>query len=200
MSASYKVPAWGKNWNKVFSYVVSDWTLGTVLQYGSGRPIQIPNAATSDLATALLRGTRAERVPGVPLFLADLNCHCFDPAQTQVLNPAAWKDPTPGTFSPSAAYYNDYRFRRKPAETLSLGRIFRIRERMQLALRAEFTNPFNRAQIPDPINGTVGAQSFTTALVRTGGVYTSGFGAINTLPASAIIGERSGLLVGRFTF
>jgi len=32
-------------------------------------------------------------VPGQPLFTQDLNCRCFDPNTTFVLNPKAWSDP-----------------------------------------------------------------------------------------------------------
>ena len=32
---------------------------------------------------------------GQPLYLKDLNCHCFDPNNTFVLNPAAWTNPGP---------------------------------------------------------------------------------------------------------
>jgi hypothetical protein len=185
--------------------VVADWTVSSVAQYGSGRPIQSPNAATTNLGTALLRNTRAQRIPGEPLFLQDLNCHCFDPAKTQVLNPRAWGEPGPGQFATSASYHNDYRLQRRPRETFSFGRVFRLTEKANLQLRAEFTNPFNRTQIPDPVLGSVGNANYTTAIATIRGsnglsVNNTGFGAIATQPANAVIGERSGLLVGRITF
>jgi len=188
-------------------YLLRDWTLGTVLQYGSGQPIGVPNTAVVNNSAALLRGTHAERVPGQPLFLVDLNCHCFDPDKTQVLNPKAWTDPAPGTFASSAIFYDDYRYQRRPKETLSFGRIFGIWEKVKFQLRAEFTNPFNRTQVPNPVAGspTGGAGNYatgiTTQLAGNGNrVNAAGFGAIATQPASAVIGERSGLLVGRITF
>ena len=212
LALNYTVPAWQVN--PVLRYALSDWTLGTTLQYGSGQPIPVPGTAgnLTNLAQALGRGTRAERVPGVPLFLADLNCHCFDPAETQVLNPAAWRDPGStydsagkqlsynGTFSPSAAYYNDYRYRRVPRETLAFGRNFRIRERVNVQVRMEFTNPFNRTQIPNPV-----ATGYTTKISTKPAadglrVNNTGFGAISTLPGNAVAGERTGLLVARLTF
>ena len=217
IAVNYTVPKWAAN--KWLSYALSDWTVGTVLQYGSGQPIPVPTTASTltNLAASLGRGTRAERVPGVPLFLQDLNCHCFDPAQTRVLNPAAWKDPGTtydstgkaiaynGAFSPSAAYYDDYRYRRVPRETLSFGRLFRIRERLSFQVRAEFTNPFNRTQVPNPINGSGLGVNYLTALstkLADNGlkVNNGGFGYIATLPGGAVIGERSGLLVARITF
>jgi hypothetical protein len=213
LALNYTLPKWGPN--KWVKFAVSDWIVAGSFQYASGQPIQVPTTAvaTSNLNAAFLRGTYAERVPGVHLFLADLNCHCFDPAQTQVLNPAAWKDPTPGTFSPSAAYYDDYRYRRIPRESLSFGRTFRIKEGITFTARAEFTNPFNRVQVPNPFNGTGGITAVTynsqpsynnNALVEgiPGGVrvLNSGFGVIQTLGNNAVIGERSGLLVGRLQF
>jgi carboxypeptidase family protein/TonB-dependent receptor-like protein len=212
LAFTYTVPQWGPN--KWMKYALSDWTLGTTLQYGSGQPIAVPGTAgnLTNLSQSLGRGTRAERIPGVPLFLADLNCHCFDPAQTQVLNPAAWRDPGStydstgkqtsynGTFSPSAAYYNDYRYRRIPRETLAFGRLFRITEHANFQIRMEFTNPFNRSQVPNPV--AIGYTTKISTKFADDGlkVDNAGFGAIATLPGNAVAGERTGLLVGRLTF
>jgi hypothetical protein len=200
LAVNYETQKWGDK--RLLNHIIAGWTIGGVVQYGSGLPILIPatGTAASNLATSLGRATRAERIPGVPLFLQDLNCHCFDPAQTQVLNPAAWRDPTPGTFTPSAMYYNDYRFQRRPRETMSFGRSFAITERARFWVRAEFVNIFNRTQVPNPV--TTG---FTTAIARIsvpggGQVNNSGFGAIATRPTAGVIGERSGLLVARLTF
>ena len=113
------------------------------MRYGSGLPIVVPTANNA-LTSVLSRSTYANRVPGQPLFLQDLNCHCFDPTKTLVLNPAAWVNPPAGQFGTSTAYYNDYRQQRRPVENMSLGRIFRIKERSSLQIRAEFTNIFNR--------------------------------------------------------
>ena len=121
MAANYKLPKWGSN--RYMSYAVRDWTIGAVLQYGSGRPIPVPGNLSNNNISTLLRGTWAQRVPGEQLFSQDLNCHCFDPARTIVLNPNAWTDTPSGSFSPSAAYYNDFRYQRRPSELLSAGRI-----------------------------------------------------------------------------
>ena len=86
---------------------------------------------TTLLPAVLNRGTFANRVAGQPLFLQDLNCHCFDPSRTLVLNPAAWSDPAAGQFASSTAYYSDYRYQRRPSESMSFGRDFRIKERAQ---------------------------------------------------------------------
>src|SRR6185503_4456121 len=102
-----------------------------------------------------------------------------------------------GTFSPSAQYYDDYRYRRHPAETFSFGRIFRIRESVTFSARIEFTNAFNRTNI---LNAQYIVAGYSTPISTTTApnglkVNNGGFGAVQTLPTNAVIGERSGLLV-----
>jgi hypothetical protein len=135
-------------------------------------------------------------VPGVPLFTQDLNCHCFDPNKTFVLNPAAWTDPAPGQFGTSPAYYNDYRFARRPAENLSLARNFRVKERANLQIRAEFTNIFNRTETNNPTIVNAAATQTTN-----NGQTLAGFGYINTAALAAPLRQpRQGQIVARFTF
>jgi hypothetical protein len=176
--------------------------VGAVLQYGSGLPIAVPANISNNNSSTLLRGASwSTRVPGQPLFLQDLNCHCFDPSTTQVLNPAAWTDTPSGTFSPSAAYYNDFRYQRRPSELASFGRSFRIKERATFQIRAEFNNIFNRTLFLNTTAGTyVNPSTVRNATVSRApdGRYTSGFGTINT--TGVVSGERQGTLVARITF
>jgi hypothetical protein len=118
-----------------------------------------------------------------------------------VLNPAAWTDTPNGQFSPSAAYYNDFRYQRRPSELASLGRTFRIREHMSLQLRAEFNNIFNRTLMLNTTAGMFvnpGTTRNANILRAPDGRYTSGFGTINT--TGVVSGERQGTLVARITF
>ena len=151
ININYTVPAAPWAGNKILKYVLSDWQTGALLTYASGTPILVP-ASTNQLNTSYFLPTASylNRVPGVPLFLQDLNCHCFDPTKTLVLNPAAWVAPAPGTYGTSAAYYNDYRSQRHPTENFNIGRTFRIRESMSFSVRAEFVNIFNRTVLPTP--------------------------------------------------
>jgi hypothetical protein len=203
LAANYTLPKWGLN--RWMDAAVKDWTLGAVLQYSSGLPIQAPLNSNNNNSSTLLRATYATRVDGQPLYLQDPNCHCFDPSRTIVLNEAAWTNTPNGSFSPSAAFYNDYRYQRRPQELMSAGRIFRLGEGRQLMIRAEFSNIFNRTLMTvagstaatggyvQPAT-TLGAQYTKDALGR----YTSGFGTINT--TGTVNGERQGTLVARFTF
>jgi hypothetical protein len=176
-------------------------------------PLQVP-FANNNLASLIFNGipgntsstgTFANRVPGVPLYTVDINCHCYDPNATFVLNPAAWTDPPAGQFGTSAAYYSDYRKQRRPSESMSLGRTWRFKERASFNLRMEFYNVFNRPVVNDPSN--FNAKAPQTRLPN--GNASSGFGYINTTTtiggagAAAVVsvpGERQGTLVGRFTF
>jgi hypothetical protein len=111
--------------------LLGGWTIGALLKYQNGQLIRVPgsNPSYTPLGNILERGTFAQRIPGVPLYVKNPNCHCFNAAAGQnknpaatvlaadpVLNYAAWAEPGLGNFSPGAAYYNDYRWQRQPDE------------------------------------------------------------------------------------
>ena len=181
--------------NKLLSWAARDWTVGAFLGYKSGQPIAVPVAQTTPSLYSLVgQNTFANRVPGQPLYLVDLNCHCFDPRATFVLNPKAWSDPAPGTFGSSAAYYNDYRLQRRPSENFNFGRTFRFTERVSLNVRAEFTDIFNRAFISNPSS----TNATTSVLTRNpNGTTAAGFGSQLT---STTLQPRNGLIVARVQF
>jgi hypothetical protein len=188
--------------NKALSWVARDWQIGAVLRYGSGLPIMSPIASNglnailfrNTSATGTTGGTFMNRVPGEPLFLQDLNCHCFDPNTTFVLNPQAWVNPPAGQFGSAAAYYSEYRYQRRPVENVSLGRNFRINEKTNLQIRAEFTNIFNRTEF----NNVTAGNALATQTRNPAGQTTGGFGYINT--GTVFSPPRQGTLVARFTF
>ncbi len=205
LAASYTTPA--PRTNKWLSWAARDWQVNTLLAYASGLPILAP-VAQNNLNSVLLRNTQpassqvgyANRVPGQPLFLHDLNCHCFDPNKEFALNPAAWAQPGPGQWGTSAAYYSDYRQQRRPNEDVAIGRAFRFRERMELNLRIEFNNIFNRAQMPVPVSTNAAAGQ-----IFRNNVPASGFGFIQTAGTGAVTNQqtatsRQGTVVARFRF
>jgi hypothetical protein len=146
------------------------------------------------LSSVFFQGTFVNRVPGQPLFLKDLNCHCIDPTKDLVLNPAAWSQPGPGQFGSAAAYYSDYRYARRPDEQMSFGRLFRIKERVNLQVRVELFNVFNRTYLNNPSNGNAQA----TASYNSNGLLSSGFGYINN--GSVFAAPRTGQIVARIQF
>ena len=208
INVTYTVPTAPWASNKILKYVLSDWQTGALLTYASGTPILVP-ASTNSLNTSFFLPTASylNRVPGVPLYNVDINCHCYDPTKTLVLNPAAWVNPAPGTYSNSPAYYSDYRSQRHPTENFNVGRNFRIRESMSFSVRAEFVNIFNRTALPAPSSTAplTGATCFgsgvsgpTGTCSATSGGFASGFGFMQTANLNA--GQRTGQIVARFRF
>jgi hypothetical protein len=204
---TYAVPAAPWVSNKVLKYVLRDWTMGALLTYASGTPILVPSASANLLSTETFEtNSYLDRVPGQPLFLQNLNCHCFDPTKTLVLNPAAWALPPAGTWGTSPAYYNDYRSQRHPTENFNFGRTFSIREAMSLSVRAEFVNIFNRTVLPAPSSTTpltaptcfVSGNTGATGACSPGATIASGFGFEQT--AALASGARTGQIVARFRF
>jgi hypothetical protein len=193
ISVNYRLPAWGSN--KILSQVVRDWTIGSLLSYASGLPILTPTS-TNNLSTLLFRSTFFNRNPGAPLFLKDLNCHCIDPTKDLALNPNAWSNPAAGQWGTAAPYYDDYRYERRPAESMSLGRVFAIREQMKLTIRMNFVNIFNRLEMSNPA-----ATAPTAPTTKSNaGLLTGGFGFVNYVGGSTFAPPRQGTLEMRFSF
>jgi hypothetical protein len=197
ISANYRLPAWGPN--KFVSQVVRDWAIGATMNYASGLPILAP-ASTNNLSTLLFQNTFVNRVPGVSPFLKDLNCHCIDPTKDLVLNPAAWTNPADGQFGTGAPYYNDYRYQRRPSESMSLGRVFKFHEGgAALTVRMNFQNIFNRTEMQNP-TGPAATNISTPKTTGPNGQLTGGFGFINYVGGSTFQPPRQGTLEMRLQF
>jgi hypothetical protein len=207
LSLTYTTPRLS-GWNRVVSSVLGNWSIGAFVQYASGFPLQVPNAQ-SNLNNYLFQGPSfANRKPGEPLFTVDLNCHCYDPNKTFVLNRNAWEDPAPGQFGSSAAYYSDYRSQRRPMENMNLGRTFQIKEGLSFSVRMEVTNVLNRAYWGDPTGPSLTNFRLQQSVVTSGplaGNTVAGFGRVLTTGATAFgttanLLPRQGSLVARLTF
>ena len=193
---------------KVASQLARNWQLSSVLRYQSGLLIGEP-ASLNLLTTQLARGTTAFgnsgqnfwNRTGAPLFLiSDPNCHCFNPQTDAVLNKAAWTDAPSGTWTTSAPYYNNYRWQRQPAESMSFARNFRMGKegKQNLQVRMEFQNIFNRTFLSVP---SVANPNLAVGTIPYAGnnINASGFGSIATLNGAGAT-PRSGQGVIRFTF
>lgn len=206
--------------NRFVSYLLRDWTIGAFLTYQSGQPIMAPRAFSStpghDVGTLLKlcapmgvfggcngsvwnQGSPASyssRVLGEPLFLVDPNSS-FDPFTNFLLNKEAWVSPSDGQYGAGSPYHNDYRYRRRPSENFSFGRIFQLQEGMTLSLRIELMNVFNRVQISNPAIEFNSNNHTLPQVKNPDGTTAFGFGYINAIDAG---GQRTGQLVMRFNF
>jgi hypothetical protein len=206
INISYTVPVAPWTGNKLLKYVLSDWQMGALLTYSSGTPIVVPGSTNQLSSQTFSTASYLNRKPGVPLFLQDLNCHCFDPTTTLVLNKDAWEAPPGGTYGTSPAYYNDFRGQRRPVENFNVGRTFRIRESMSFSVRAEFVNIFNRTVLPAPSAATpltattcfLSGVSGPAGACTPGAAYASGYGVESTLGITG--GTRTGQMVARLRF
>ncbi len=204
----------GANW------LARDWQIGGVLKYASGQLIQSPASNITLWNTMGIGGTPLNGVsnfsgggasteplenyvPGQSCLAVDPNSH-FDPTKTVALNANAWSNQTTETFGNSAPYYNNCRWQRQPAESLSLGRTFRVKERLQLLIQMQFFNVFNRVFFTEPTGATTSTTPITTGNAFPGsalptGALNGGYGFVNTV-GGAGTNPRSGQLVARFTF
>jgi|SRR5579872_1829149 len=230
ISFEYQVPRYKGTMpvlgNKIVSYFLADWALSSALYYQSGAYIGRPlNGATSPINLWLGRGPGGAQLlknpdgsymnpwsvnwtdlSGVhhtdPL---DINCHCFDPATTVVLNPAAWGPVPNAQWAAQTSTLPFFRGPRHPMEAMNFARNFIIKERFTFQVRMEFQNIFNRVQL----GGTTGVPSTafsptnvaTTYQTAPNGNYTAGFGTFGNSTVAGYLGTpRSGQLVARLTF
>ena len=73
----------------------------------------------------------------------------------------------PMVWTTSAPFYNDFRWQRQPAESLSLGRTFGLDKegRFKFDVRVEFYNVFNRLFLASPavVGNTTGSSDARSA-------------------------------------
>jgi hypothetical protein len=198
-SFRYQLPTFGMaetGWKKV---ILSGWTLDGILRYQSGTLIQAPNAQNGLTSVTFAANNFANRVPGQPLFLHNLNDHTYNPRTTLVLNPAAWSEPGPGQYGTSKPLYSDYRNARLPNEQMGLGKVIPFERGVQFEIRADFFNIFNRTAYP-ALNNTGNALQPTQ--YGSNGSITNGFGYFgdSISGAGSSYTPRSGQIVARIQF
>jgi hypothetical protein len=203
--------------NKWAAPIFSGWGIGWYLNYQSApvlaRPTSGGNVPISQFLGRGPGGAQQKRGPDGDYITTwntnwtdydgkvhnepiDVNCHCFDPTKTIVLNSAAWENVANGKFASDLTSIRAYRGIRIPQENANFSRNFRFNEGINLNVRVEFQNIFNRMQLPQPSAG--GNYTAPPTVNQATGLYSSGFGTI--VPTGGTSGMRSGVIVGRLTF
>jgi len=151
---NYEVPRFSFEQSGWTRALLAGWTADGNFHYASGFPQQVPNTWTTNLDSVTFANAAtgnfsvfANRVPGQPLFLQNLNNHKSD-INKPFLNASAWAAPALGTYSTSKPFYGDYRQARQPGEQLGFGKVFTFKEGVSFSLRADFFNVFNRWVYP----------------------------------------------------
>ena len=234
MTAEYQVPNLKNSGtkilsNKVVSYAFGNWGIGWFVQYQSAPALARPASnGTLPISNFLGRGPGSAQLnidPATGQSMnpwsvdwtdysgthhtdpIDINCHCYDPTKTIVLNPAAWSNIPNGQFAAQQNVIRNYRGIRAPQENLNLSRNFRIKEKVTIHIRAEFQNILNRTRLltnaatPGNLIGTSGFATppsvFTTGPNK--GLYSTGFGTISPI-SNGTPQARTGTLIARITF
>ena len=227
LTAQYEVPKFNSNLpvlkNKVVQYALSGWSTGWSLSYQSAPLIGYPTSSGNvPVSNFLGYGPGpAQLIPGMSPWSVNwtdlsgahhtdplnINCHCFDPTKTQVLNPAAFENVPNGQFAADQSHIGVLRGFRTPHKNPNFGRNFRIQERYNLNIRVDFTNIFNRLLLAysstaggvNPDNFAAAPTKFTSGPHT--GLYSGGFGTVlSPLVSPGVGGQRAGTLVARFTF
>lgn len=207
--------------NKIVSYILSDWGLGAYLNYQSAPILGRPSSNVNpNMGQFLGRGPGPAQLKrnADGSFMnpwsvdwvdnngnrrtdpIDINCRCFDPTKNVVLNPNAWENVPPGQWANDFGSIRWFRGIRIPEENANFSRNFRFKEgQINLNVRVEFTNIFNRLRLPNPST----AGNFANPPVRltsgpNAGLFSSGFGTIT--PLNGTNGQRTGSFVARLTF
>jgi len=202
------------NHAKFANTIIKDWELSFFGNYQSGPFLAIPGTPNTEFLP-----TQDIYNKGVPLYLnpktgqptnaSPLNGN-FNPWTDVLLNPAAWTACPVNTNCGDSGndFLKSFRGRRHPSENANIGRNFRVKERMNLQIRGEFVNIFNRdLEIGSP--STTSPQNPITK--NSLGIITAGFGTVPAyfLPgtAGAIPGTngqtgsgRTGTVIARFSF
>ncbi len=202
--------------NRFVSQILSDWGLGIYLEYKSSVVLARPSSnGTTPMSLFLGRGPGgAQLKSGANPWSVDwvdysgtrrtdpinVNCKCYDPATTVVLNPASWENIPNGQWGADVSSIRYFRGVRTPLESANFSRNFRLKEGVNLNVRVEFANVFGRTQLPNPST----AGNFATPATRfpagnpNAGLLSGGFGTLNVLSGTAT--PRAGTYVARITF
>lgn len=218
MNIEYTVPRLQRGIfeNRVLSEIFSDWGVGWYMQYQSAPTLGRPGSTGTDpLNNWLGRGPGPAqlkkdengkymnpyavnwvdydgKVHPEPL---DLNCRCYDPTKTIVLNPNVWENVPNGQWAADFTELRFFRGIRQPQENANLSRNFRFGPERNIVfhIRIEMQNVFNRLRLPQPALG-----NFTAVPTQQDGMYTGGFGTL--VPQNGTAGSRTGTFIARIQF
>jgi hypothetical protein len=131
--------------NPVVKQLVGGWRVSGVQQYTSGVPVQIVGGTS---LPGLLGGwgSYAKQVPGVPRRTPGVSCGNYDPNNPSLnhyINPAAFTNTAPFTLG-DISTIDDLRQCGYKGESVSVQKVFPIRERLHLLVSGDFNNVFNR--------------------------------------------------------
>lgn len=133
--------------SRTLNAVVSGWRVNGFVKYNSGLPLSVSAAAGSLAAVGYTQ--RGNAMAGVSPYLTT-NPRDFDPAKNKYLNAAAFSPATGfnfGNLAPTLSWVRGFWGKQ---EALTVGRAFKINERVTFDFSVDATNPFNFVRWNDP--------------------------------------------------
>ncbi|MDR3703462.1 MAG: TonB-dependent receptor [Candidatus Sulfopaludibacter sp.] len=153
LNASYDLPFGPKkrfvnSTNPVVVAVIGGWNLAGYCRYTDGSAMSF--SASNNLSTLGYGAKFANYVPGVPIF-GTTDPRNFDPAVSRYFAPAgAFVTPPLYQFGNTAPTLDWVRGFTQKAESVSMGKTFPIKERLQAEFRMDVNNPFNFVRWNNP--------------------------------------------------
>ncbi|MBZ5585718.1 MAG: hypothetical protein LAQ30_26690, partial [Acidobacteriia bacterium] len=145
--------------------VVSDWKVNGFVKYNSGSAMGVSGASGS--LGQVGYGQRANAVLGVSPY-GVTNPRDFNPATSKFLNSAAFSPSTGfnfGKLAPSLSWVRGFWGKQ---ESLTVGRLFKIKERLTFDFSLDATNPFNFHRWGNPTTNLLSAAFGTVSSVSAG--------------------------------
>jgi hypothetical protein len=140
--------------SRVLSAAVGGWRLNGFLKYASGPPLSLYGGAGNLAQVGYTQ--RGNAVPGVSPYKVT-NPRDFDPAKDRFLNAAAFTTSTGfnfGNLAPTLSWVRGFWTKQ---EALTIGKSFKVRERLTFDFSADATNPFNFVRWTNPSYAPGGA-------------------------------------------
>ena len=151
--------------SRAVNAVISGWKLNGFIKYSSGIPLSIAGGAGNLPAIGYAQWGNA--VAGVSPYLVT-DPSSFNPSANRYLNSGAFTTSTGfnfGNLQPDLSWVRGFWSK---YESLTLGRTFRIKERLQFELSADASNPFNFHRWSNP-NTTLTSAAFGTVTAASDG-------------------------------
>jgi len=142
--------------NRAVNAVVSGWKINGFVKYNSGVPLSISAAAGQLNQVGYTQ--RGNAVQGVSPYLTT-NPRDFNPAKSRYLNAAAFSMSTGfnfGNLAPTLSWVRGFWGKQ---EALTIGRTFRVMEKMSFDFSVDAQNPFNFVRWNNP-NTTLASPAF----------------------------------------
>ena len=142
--------------NPIAKRLASGWIINGFVRYQSGRALTL--SVTNTLSSLGYTAKYANYISGSPTL--DTNPRDFDPSTSRYLNADAFAVPSAYSFGSTAPTLDWLRGFSSKAESIQVGKMTRISERVNLELDLDLSNPFNFHRWKDTSSTNISSSTF----------------------------------------